>query len=55
MIHAIDRLPIIVKDTATIRNSIPLGSKVRKGRNVLERIVKTGENRNITRVFLPIK
>ena len=55
MLHAITIHPLTVIATDMIIKSIPVGSKNKKGRNILHNIVKRGEKRNMTRVFLPIK
>jgi len=55
MLHAIAMHPFMVTMTDITMKSIPVESKNRKGRKSLHKIVKMGENRNMTRVFLPIK
>ena len=55
MLHAIIIHPLTVIATDMIIKSIPVGSKNKNDRNILHNIVKRGEKRNMTRVFLPIK
>ena len=51
---AITKLPPTARETAINKKSIPVGSKARKGTSGLTKSVKTGENKRITSVFLPI-
>ena len=55
MLHAITIHPLTVIATDMIIKSIPVGSKNKNGRNILHNIVKRGEKRNMTRVFITIK
>ena len=55
MLHAIIIHPLTVIATDMIIKSIPVGSKNKNDRNILHNIVKRGEKRNMTRVFLTIK
>lgn len=53
--QAMDRLPLTAKDTAAAAKQRPVGSKAKRGRNSLDRMVRMGENNKTGNVFAPMK
>lgn len=55
IVHAMPMHPQRVKTTAVAKNSMPVGSKEKTERKLLDKMVKMGENSRMTSVFRPMK